>query len=444
MNPQTAEKSPVRPQQDPGADPAAAGLSAMARRMRASSILTIAGDVRELKDRGVEVADLTVGDFSPAEFPMPARLAELLHQALRDGEVNYPPAAGVKELRQAVREHLLRTQQLDYPIESIAIVGGARPALYSAYRLLTDPGDTVLYPVPSWNNQNYRDICELNARSVLCRPEDAFQPTAALLAPHVRDAKLLVLNTPQNPSGGVMPRAEMQRFGELLVEENARRQRTGGKPFYLILDQIYRALVFPGSEHFSPVQLVPECRPYVVHVDGISKFCAATGLRVGWLAAPPAIASKAVALLTHLGAWAPRPAQVASAKFLREIDTVAAWEAEMVERVRERLQVLHECVQELRDAGLPVSAVPPQGAIYMAVRFDLAGRVTPAGEVLRSNEDIRSYLLQNAAFALVPFSAFGVAAEHENGWFRASVGAIGTDALRAAVPRVASAIRALS
>lgn len=325
----------------------------------------------------------------------------------------------------------------------LTITGGGRPALYSAYRLLTDPGDTVLYPVPSWNNQNYRDVCRLQARVVKCRPENAFQPTADEIEPHLRGARLLVLNTPQNPSGGVMPRAEVQRFGQLLVAENRRRQGSGEKPLYLLFDQLYRALVFPGQAHYSPVQLVPECAPYVVHVDGISKFCAATGLRVAWMFAPPPIARKAVALLTHVGAWAPRLAQQATAAFLEDAAAIAAWEGDMIGRVQQRLDALYAGVSALRREGLPIDAIAPQGAIYMSLRFPLAGRTTPAGKPLRHNEDIRSYLTTEAAFALVPFSAFGVAESEEDGWFRASVGAVSVAAIEEAMPRLRRALAAL-
>ena len=152
---------------------------------------------------------MTVGDFAPEQFPIPDGLKKYLVEALEDGETNYPPAAGEHELRAAVKEHVLRLQGLDYPMDSFAIVSGGRPSLYSTYRLLVDPGELVLFPLPSWNNHNYRDTCGVRVRGVQTRPEDAFQPTVDQLAPHAADARLLVLNSPQNPSGGVRPRARL-------------------------------------------------------------------------------------------------------------------------------------------------------------------------------------------------------------------------------------------
>jgi aspartate aminotransferase len=429
--------------EDCGADAAARGFSAMANAMVGSSILVIANEIRALLAQGVDVANMTVGDFDPKEFPIPDRFRELLLEAIDQGDTNYPPPAGLTELRQAVQRHVQRTQGLDYPLDGIAIVSGGRPALYSTYRLLVDPGELVLFPVPSWNNHNYRDTCQVRVRAIHCGPETAFQPTAEGMRPHIADARLLVLNTPQNPSGGVMVREEVEAFGHLLVEENARRAESGQKPLYLLYDQIYRPIVFDQHAHWSPVSLVPECAPYVIHSDGVSKGFAGTGLRCGWLFGPPAIARKVVALLTHVGAWAPKPVQAATARFLDDAEAMAGWEAEMIRRVRVRLDALHEGLEQLRAEGLPIDFIEPQGAIYLSIRFDLAGKVTPDGKVLQSNEDIRSYLTQAAHFALVPFSAFGVDAAHEDGWNRASVGAVSVEQVRASIPRLREALLAL-
>jgi aspartate aminotransferase len=152
---------------------------------------------------------------------------------------------------------------------------------------------------------------------------------------------------------------------------------------------------------------------------------------------------KVTALLTHVGAWAPRPVQTATARFLRERDTLAAWQRDVTARVRERLDALHEIMQTLRAEGFPVGAVEPQGAIYMSVRFDLRGRRSADGRGLDGNEAVRSWLLREAAFAVVPFAAFGVAPAEEDGWFRASVGAVSRQDVRDALPRLRRALASL-
>ncbi|MCH2112610.1 MAG: aminotransferase class I/II-fold pyridoxal phosphate-dependent enzyme, partial [Planctomycetes bacterium] len=145
-SPSSRQKVNIAP--DCGAEAAQRGLSQMANAMSGSSILKIANEIRELLGRGVDVANLTVGDFSPSEFPIPTRLTQELLSAVGEGDTNYPPSAGVWDLRDAVRNYIRRTQGLDYPLEGVAIVSGGRPTLYSTFRLLTDPGDKVVFPVP--------------------------------------------------------------------------------------------------------------------------------------------------------------------------------------------------------------------------------------------------------------------------------------------------------
>lgn len=436
-------KNLIRIPTDTGAEAAKRGLSHMASSMSGSSILRVAQEIRNMLDRGEEVTNLTVGDFSPKQFPIPELFAQYLNEAVSDGHTNYPPSTGIPDLRMAVKESFMRNHNLDYPIDGIAIISGGRPSLYAAYQLLVDPGELVLFPVPSWNNHNYGDTCQVKVRGIQTRREDSFQPTVDLLKPHARDARMIVLNTPQNPSGGVMPEKDLREFGEFLIEENDRRKESGEKPLYLLFDQIYSLLTFDDHKHFSPVQLVPECAPYVIHCDGISKSFAATGLRCGWFVAPPAITKKLVALGTHIGTWAPLPVQVATAKWLRNLPAIDAWRDDMIRRVRNRLDCLHTGLQQLKSEGFNCDSIEPQGAIYISAQFQLAGKTTPSGTVLETNQDIRAYLLQSAGFAIVPFAAFGVEQDEENGWFRASVGAVSVNDLELSLPRLRDALKAL-
>jgi len=438
------ESPPFHISPDCGDEDAARGFSSMANAMEGSAILKIAQEIRDLKASGVEVTDMTVGDFSPKEFPAPSLLLDRIQHYVSQGAVNYPPARGELTLRKAIRATFLREQGIEYPIESILVVSGGRPSLYSVYRLLTDPGDLVVCPVPSWNNHNYRDATGIKFQPVMTRKEDAFQPTLGLLLPHLKNARLFVLNTPQNPSGGVMPKSEVEKVGRFLVEENGRRRAGGDKPLYLLYDQIYRTVLSEGHEHWSPVQLVPECAPWVIHSDGISKAFCSTGLRCGWMVAPPAIAEKATGLMTHVGAWAPKPVQLAAADLLNDEEACRNWHRGMNRRVDERLKVLHEVLTTLQEEGLPVECIAPQGAMYISVRFSVGGKTAPDGSILEDNEAIRSWILKEAAFAVVPFRAFGVDPEDEDGWSRVSVGAVGTEDIRAALPRLRDTLSKLS
>jgi aspartate aminotransferase len=406
----------------------------MASRLVGSEVLKIAADVRELKRAGRPICDLTVGDFSPREFRIPKALEEAIVAALTSGQTNYPPSDGILELREAVRGLYARTLGLDYPIESFLVAGGARPVIWSAYRAVLDGGDRVVYPVPSWNNNHYAHLCGARGVPVAASASEAFLPTAAALREPLRDARLLALTSPLNPAGTGFRREALQAIAELVVEENQRRAKDGWKdrPLFLLYDQVYWMLASDDAPHFTPVGLVPEVAPYTVFVDGISKSLAATGLRVGWAVGPPYLVARMRDLLGHVGAWAPRPEQIATAQLLATPGRAESLAHELREGLLARLRALHEGLAAMAKEGLPVTALPPAGALYLSVRFDLV-------KALGTNEAIRRLLLEKAGFAVVPFQAFGLA--EDTGWFRASVGAVSVDEIRQAIPRVHAAIR---
>src|SRR5437764_13157802 len=124
----------------------------MPRELVGSQIIRIGSEIRTAKTRGEKICDLTVGDFSSKEFPIPASLREGVLRALAAGETNYPPSDGVLRLREAVREFYRSRLHLEVPLEATVIAGGSRPIIFATYTALVEPGDAVVYPVPSWNN----------------------------------------------------------------------------------------------------------------------------------------------------------------------------------------------------------------------------------------------------------------------------------------------------
>jgi aspartate aminotransferase len=408
-------------------------LSTLARGLIGSEILRISGEIRTLCESGRDICNLTVGDFAPKEFRIPARLEQLIAEALAAGETNYPPSDGTKELRQAVVRFYEESLQLKYGIESTLIAGGARPIIFAAFAAVVDPGDKVVFPTPSWNNNHYTYLMRGEPVEIVVGPETNFLPTAELLRPHVRDARLICICTPLNPTGTVMSRDEVEAISKLVVDENERRNAAGERSLILLWDQVYWTLTFGGSRHYAPPQLVPAMRDYTIFVDGISKAFAATGLRVGWTVAPPRITARMRDILGHVGAWAPRAEQIAVAKFLGERETVAEFHETFIRELQLRLALLFDGFEAMRRDGLPVRAITPQGAIYLSVQFDLIGRGS-----IRNNEDIRRLLLEEAGFAMVPFQAFGLM--QETGWFRLSVGAVSLDDIARGLERVRRAV----
>ncbi len=421
------------------ADPGVArrDLSNVAANLIGSEILKISADIKVMQAAGQPVLNLTVGDFSPKEFPVPALLAQGTAAALEAGHTNYPPSDGVPELKQAIRRLYERGLGLRYPLSSIVVQSGGRPGILATYMALIDPGERVLYPLPSWNNNHYCHLVGAVPVEVPTGPETGFLPTAEQLAPHVRDARLLCLNTPLNPSGTVMSADHLGEICELVLAENRRRAETGARALYVLFDQIYWMLTFGDARHHTPPEVAPAMAAYTIFVDGISKGFAATGLRVGWTLAPPAIAAPIKDIIAHIGAWAPKPVQLATAELLDDVESVDEYLGTMKTEVQHRLNALYDGFSAMRQSGLPVDCLAPEGAIYLSAKLDLLGR-SFEGRTFESNEDIRTFVLDQAGFGIVAFTAFGF--REQNAWFRLSVGAVSPREITSGLARLRAAL----
>ncbi|MDX5481407.1 MAG: aminotransferase class I/II-fold pyridoxal phosphate-dependent enzyme, partial [Hymenobacteraceae bacterium] len=204
----------------------------------------------------------------------------------------------------------------------------------------------------------------------------------------------------------------------------------------------YWMLTFGAAEHYDPVSLRPELRNYVVYIDGISKCFAATGVRVGYAFGPTVVMDKMKSIMGHVGAWAPKAEQMATAHFLRQPEAVDGFMQEFKPKVQESLEVLYSGFKELKAEGFAVDAIEPMGAIYLSAKMKLSGKTTPEGKVLETSQDITFYVLQEAKLAVVPFSAFG--SGRDLNWFRLSVGGASLDEIKAALVRLRAALQKLT
>jgi len=408
-------------------------VSAMAKGLVGSEILKIAADVRARIAAGQKIVNLTVGDFRPDVFGIPGVLKQGIAEAYDKGETNYPPSDGVPELREAVRKFYAERLGLEYATASIVIAGGVRPVIYCSYRTLLDPGETLAYPVPSWNNNHYAWLVGAKGQPIIARRETNFLPSASDLKPHLAGTRVLILNSPLNPAGTAYTHDELQKIVEMILDENARRASAGQRPLMLLFDQVYWMLTFGTTTHITPVAIDKRMKDYTVFTDGMSKAFAATGLRVGWSVGPEKIMKPMSDILGHVGAWAPRPEQVACARFLADTANLNAYSLCMKDGIEKRLVTLHDGFEAMQKDGFPVESITPQGAIYLSARINLIGR-TLGGVRLETNEQIRQLLLEKAGMAVVPFQAFGL--KEESGWFRLSVGALAPTDLDGLFPRL--------
>lgn len=414
-------------------------VSKLAANLIGSEIVKIGNEVNDLKAKGAEIANLTIGDLNSNIYPIPALLKEEIQKAYQNNLTNYPPANGLLSLRKEVSKDLKNRWNLDYSPNDILITAGSRPLIYAVYKTIVDEGDKIVYPTPSWNNNHYAYLTSANAVEVKTKPETNFLPTADDLRPHLDGAVLLALCSPLNPTGTMFTKEQLSEICELVIAENKKRG-ADEKPLYLMYDQIYSNLTF-GAEHVDPVSLFPEMKEYTVYIDGISKCLAATGVRVGWGFGPAHIIDKMKALLTHVGAWAPKPEQEATAKFYENPENVNVFVEDFKAKLEESLKVLHGGVQDLKGKGLAVDSIEPMGALYLTIKLNYIGKTKPDGAVIENSSDLVFYLINEAGVALVPFSAFGE--DKSEPWFRASVGGLAVDEIKVMLPKLEAALNNL-
>lgn len=416
-------------------------LSKLAQGIQTSPIITLAADINEKIQQGEKFYNLTIGDFNPQIFPIPEEFRDEIIAAYRAGYTNYPGALGLPNLRNAVSQLLARYARLNYDPDDIVIACGARPLLYSAYRAVVDPGDSVIFPVPSWNNDYYTHLSFGKQVLIETRPEDNFMPTAEAIKPHLKDAALIALCSPLNPTGTVFGKQQLEDICDLVLEENHSRG-PNRKPVYLIFDQIYWQLTFGDTRHYTPVNLRPAIRDYTVFVDGMSKAFAGTGVRLGWGFAPAHILKKMRTIISHMGAWAPRAEQFAAGSYLAQTEAVERYLTHFRKELLLRLEGFYKGFIYLNGKGYPVDAIKPQAAIYLTVQLNLRGKKTPDGKVLDSNAAVHRYILDEAKIGLVPMPYFG--ASQESSWYRLSVGTCRLQEVELIISSLEEALKQLS
>lgn len=414
-------------------------LSELAEAMVGSEIVKLGNAISERKRKGEQIYNFTIGDFDPEIFPIPKRLEELIIESYQHHNTSYPPAEGVFELRESISTFIKEWENLEYTLPEILVASGGRPLIYSLFKALVNEEDKVIYAVPSWNNNHYTNLNKASHAVIEATPENNFMPTAEDIAKHIGGASLICLCTPQNPTGTTLNKETLSEICDLVVAENKRRKK-GEKKLYLMFDQMYWTLTYGDIKHYNPVSLNPQMRNYTIFIDGISKAFAATGVRVGWALGPEKVIAKMKAFLSHIGAWAPMAEQKATAKYLLEKTKVEEHLTHFKKELQLRLDKIYDGLKNLKQQGFPVDAITPQAGIYLTVKFDLAGAKAGNKEI-KTQEDVTSYLLDEAKLAIVPFYAFGT--DRKSPWYRLSVGTCKTEDIDPFLRKLALALQNL-
>jgi len=394
-------------------------LSHLSETLIGSEIVSLGGVIREKIRNGEQIFNFTVGDFDPSCFPIPKELEDEIVTAYRHHFTNYPAAEGNLDLRQSIKEFIKEREGLDFELDEVLVSGGGRPLIYALFRAICDKDDSVIYAVPSWNNNHYTHFVSGQHIVIEASAENNFMPTAEEIRPHIQSASLISLCSPQNPTGTTFRKEELEKICDLVLEENERRG-DGEKKLYMMYDQMYWQLTYGNINHYDPVNLRPKMKDYTIYIDAISKVFAATGVRVGWALGPKKIIAKMRSILTHVGAWAPMAEQKAVAKFLKNKKAIDTYLENFKSEISFRLQAIFEGFKKLNKEGFSVDAIAPEAAIYLTIQLNLAGKKTSDGLILANQEEVTSYILNEARLAVVPFYAFG--ASKTSSWYRLSVG----------------------
>ncbi len=416
-------------------------LSHLSETLIGSEIVKLGGEIREKIRQGEHIYNFTVGDFDPSIFPIPKELEDAIVEAYRKHFTNYPAAEGNLDLREAVRSFIRDTEGLDYQLNEVLVAAGGRPLIYAVFRAICDQGDKIIYAVPSWNNNHYTHFIGGVHIVVEAKASNNFMPTAEDLRPHIKDATLIALCSPQNPTGTTFKKKDLEDICDLVIAENKRRA-DGVKKLYVMFDQMYWHLTYGDIQHYDPVSLRPAMRDYAIYIDAISKVFAATGVRVGWSLGPATIISKMKAILTHVGAWAPMAEQKAVANFLGKREAIQQYLAHFKQEIEERLHRIYDGFMTLRNEGHSVDAIAPEAAIYLTIQLNLSGKKTRKGTILANQEEVTAYILDEAKLAVVPFYAFG--ASKDSSWYRLSIGTCKKEEIGEMISKLREALQGLS
>ena len=394
-------------------------LSYLSETLIGSEIVKLGGDIREKIRQGEKIYNFTVGDFDPSIFPIPKELEDGIVDAYRKHFTNYPAADGNLDLREAIAYYIKQHEGLEYAVNEVLVSGGGRPLIYALFRAICDAGDKVIYAVPSWNNNHYTHFVQGEHVVIEAGADSNFMPSAKDIKPHIQEASLIALCSPQNPTGTTFRKEQLQEICDLVVAENQRRG-PDQKKLYVMFDQMYWQLTYGDIRHYDPVSLHPGMRPYTIYIDAISKCFASTGVRVGWALGSSEVIGKMRAILTHVGAWAPMAEQKAVAAFLYQDAAIQKYLVHFKDELHQRLEGIYDGLMKLKAEGFAVNAIAPEAAIYLTIQLDFAAKKTADGRVLENQADVTSYILDEAKLAVVPFYAFGAA--KNSSWYRLSVG----------------------
>jgi aspartate aminotransferase len=355
-------------------------LAKRIQKVTPSLTLAIEAKAKRLKQEGVDVISFSAGE---PDYDTPAFVKQAAIDALNKGFTKYTPAAGTVELKKAISEKLARENQLTYAPDQIVVSCGAKHSLYNVIQVLVEEGDEVIIPAPYW--LSYPEMVTLaGGTSVILEThfKDGYLPTAQALEKVItKKTKVLILNSPSNPTGAVMSK---ELFKEIIAVAKKHS-------FFILSDEIYEKLIYDGGKHYSIGSLDPEILARTITVGGASKAYAMTGWRLGFSAAPKPIADAVGSLQSHSTSNPTSFAQVGYLEALKSAEPEVQKMRAVFEKRRDFIFNLVKNVPQLKPFR-------PSGAFYLFVDIS---------ETKMTSLQFSDRLLDEAKVAVVPGVAFG-------------------------------------
>jgi aspartate aminotransferase len=348
-----------------------------------SATLALNAKAKEMKSQGIDVLNFAVGE---PDFDTPENIKQAAHKAIDDDYSRYTPATGLPELKEAIVSKFKRENNLDYDTSEIIAGSGAKPLLYAALVALCEPGDEVILAAPYW--VTYVELIRLaDAVPVLveAKEEDNFELKAEAIKEKITEnTKALILNTPSNPTGGIISEEEQKKIADLAKKHD----------FYVISDEMYERLIYEG-EHFSFAASGKEAKERTITVNGASKTYAMTGWRLGYCAAPREIAKALGSFLSHVTG---NPNSIAQKATIEALNGPQYEVGRMKDEFKKRRDLFVDGLNEIEG----VKCAKPKGAFYVYPNFS-----NHFNEKIKSATAMAGRLLEEAHIAGVPGEAFG-------------------------------------
>jgi aspartate aminotransferase len=364
-------------------------ISTMAAAVQPSATLAAGALARQLRSQGIDVFDFSLGE---PDYPTPEHICTAAVKAMREGHTHYTPASGIAELRSAVARWYQRTYGITYTAEQVIVSSGAKHSLHTALASLVGPGDEVIIPTPYW--VSYSDIVQMTGATYRLVPttlESGFKMRPQQLREAITpQSKLLMLNSPSNPTGTVYTRAELEALADIVLEHG----------LVVISDEIYERLIFGDARATCFATLRPGLAERTITISGASKTYAMTGWRVGWTLGPtPVIKAMGNIQSQQTGC----PCSVSQYAALAALEG----DQECIEAMRKEFEARRDLVVQRLSAMPGVRCRLPEGAFYAFFNVsEHFGRTLGKQKVTDAAGFCRA-ILETVHVNLVPGSAFG-------------------------------------